>query len=265
MFDIDDYLGKLGHTGPHPEPTLETLRVLHHAHMRVVPFDNFLNAERGTRIWDGVDIDVDLVYKEVVTGGRGGVCYELNGLFRALLGRLGFEVVVLSAGVRGADGSFGPELEHLFNGVRIDGEWYVADVGFSGPSLIEPVRVSPEPQEQYGSEFRITETSAADPDGEGFHYLERRARDGEWGTIHRFRLQPRHFSEWLEADNPVLDAYAQMLAANVTYIRGRALENGQLTLTGRRLLTVEDGREKVRVLVKQPDLDAVIKNILLQD
>ncbi|MCX5390528.1 arylamine N-acetyltransferase [Streptomyces sp. NPDC006482] len=265
MFDIDHYLGKLGHTGPHPAPTLETLRVLHKAHLMTVPFDNFLNAERGTAIWDGVDIDVDLVFKEVIVGGRGGVCYELNGLFRALLGRLGFEVVVFSAGVRGPDGSFGPELEHLFNGVRVDGEWYLADVGYSGPSLIEPVRVSPEAQEQYGSEFRVVESSAADPDGEGFHYLERKPRDGEWATIHRFRLTAREFSEWLDAENPVLDEYARMLAANVTYIRGRALENGQLTLTGRRLLTVEDGRETVRVLVKQPDLDAVIKNILLQD
>ncbi|MFD5102182.1 arylamine N-acetyltransferase family protein [Streptomyces albidochromogenes] len=265
MFDIDHYLTTLGHSGPPPAATLETLRVLHKAHLMAVPFDNFLNEERGTAIWDGVDIDVDTVFKEVVVGGRGGVCYELNGLFRELLGRLGFEVVVFSAGVRGPDGSFGPELEHLFNGVRIDGDWYLADVGYSGPSLIEPVRVSPEAQEQYGSQFRVVERSAADPDGTGFHYLERKPRDGEWGTIHRFRLKARSFSEWLDHENPVLDEYARMLAANVTYIRGRALENGQMTLTGRRLLTVEDGREQVRVLVKQPDLDAAIKHILLQD
>ncbi|WP_261993915.1 arylamine N-acetyltransferase family protein [Streptomyces sp. t39] len=259
MFDIDDYLARLGHSGPRPAPTVETLRVLHKRHLMTFPFDNFLNEERGTAIWDGVDIDVDTVYKEVVTGGRGGVCYELNGLFRALLGGLGFEAVVLSAGVRGADGAFGPDMEHLFNGVRIDGEWYIADVGYSGPSLIEPVRVAEEPQEQYGTHFRVR---AAD---DGFHYLERRPRDGDWGVIHRFRLRAREFSEWLDASHPELDAYARMLAANVTYIRGRALENGQMTLTGRRLLTVEDGRETVRVLVKQPDFDAVVKTILSQD
>ncbi|MFF7542913.1 arylamine N-acetyltransferase [Streptomyces canus] len=258
MFDIDHYLAKLGHTGPRPAPTPETLRVLHKRHMMTQPFDNFLNGVRGTAIWDGVDIDVDTVYKEVVIGGRGGVCYELNGLFRALLTGLGFEVVVFSAGVRGPDGSYGPEMEHLFNGVRIDGEWYLADVGYSGPSLLEPVRVSAEPQEQYGTGFRVLEGD------DGFHYLERRPRGGEWGVIHRFLLQPRKFSEWLDTDNPTLDAYAEMLAAHVTYIRGRALENGQMTLTGRRLLIVEDGVERVRVLVKKDDYEAVLDDILLR-
>ncbi|MEU5314450.1 arylamine N-acetyltransferase [Streptomyces sp. NPDC021562] len=258
MFDLDHYLAALGHTGPAPAPTLETLRLLHKRHLMSVPFDNQLNEARGTAIWDGVDIDVDAVYKEVVVGGRGGVCYELNGLFRALLTRLGYEVVVLSAGVRGPDGSYGPDMEHLFNGVRVDGEWYIADVGYSGPSLIEPVRVSPEPQEQYGTSFRVLEGD------DGFRYLERRPRDGEWGVVHRFRLRPRAFSEWLDADNPQLDEYARMLAAHVTYIRGRALENGQMTLTGRRLLIVEDGRERVRVLVKAADYEAALDDILLR-
>ncbi|MYS40282.1 acetyltransferase [Streptomyces sp. SID5998] len=258
MFDLDHYLSVLGHTGPVPAPTAETLRLLHKRHLMTVPFDNFLNGERGTAIWDGVDIDVDAVYQEVIVGGRGGVCYELNGLFRALLTRLGYEVVVLSAGVRGPDGSYGPDMEHLFNGVRIDGEWYLADVGYSGPSLIEPVRVSAEPQEQYGTAFRVRE------DDDGFHYLERRPRDGAWGVVHRFRLRPRAFSEWLDADHPELDAYARMLSAHVTYIRGRALENGQMTLTGRRLLIVEDGRERVRVLVKADDFEAALDDILLR-
>lgn len=258
MFDIDDYLARLGHSGPPPAPTLETLRLLHKRHLMNMPFDNSLNEARGTAIWDGVDIDADVAYEEVITGGRGGVCYELNGLFRTLLTRLGYEVVVFSAGVRGPDGSYGPEMEHLFNAVRIDGEWYLADVGFSGPSLIEPVRVSPEPQEQYGTFFRVLEGE------DGFHYLERRAHEGEWGVVHRFLLRPRAFSEWLEADTPALDAYAGMLAAHVTYIRGRALENGQMTLTGRRLLTVEDGKERVRVLVKKDEYEAVLDDILLR-
>ncbi|MEU3463324.1 arylamine N-acetyltransferase [Streptomyces sp. NPDC006733] len=256
MFDVDDYLVKLGYSGPRT-PDLETLRVLHKAHLMAVPFDNLLNEERGTAIWTGVNIDADAVFEEVIVGGRGGVCYELNGLFRELLTRLGFEVVILSAGVRGPDGSYGPELEHLFNGVRIGEDWYLADVGYSGPSLIEPVRVSEEPQEQYGCTYRVTESDE-------FLVLERKPLEGEWAPVHRFLPQPRRFVEWT-GDNPGLEAYAKTIAAHVTYIRGRALENGQMTLTGRRLLTVEDGREKVRVLIKPEDFDAVVKNILLQD
>jgi N-hydroxyarylamine O-acetyltransferase len=42
---------------------------------------------------------------------RGGFCYELNGLFAALLRALGFQVAMLSAGVARADGTFSPERE----------------------------------------------------------------------------------------------------------------------------------------------------------
>ncbi len=256
MFDIDQYLAKIGYDGP-LEPTLDTLRRLQKLHLMAVPFDNFLNGERGVGIWEGVEIDLDLTFKAVITGGRGGVCYELNGLFRELLNRIGFEVIVLSAGVRGPDGRFGPEIEHLFNGVRLDGELWLVDVGYSGPSYLEPVKVSEEVQEQYGTEFRVVES-------EGFQVLERRPRDGDWLAVYRLLTQPRRLSEWTE-ENPALAAHARELAASETLIRGRALENGQLTLTGRRFLRVEDGREQVRVLIKAADFDEVLRHVLLQD
>lgn len=255
MFDVGTYLRKIGDSGG-LEPTLETLRRLHKRHLMSVPFDNSLNAERGLRIWEGVDIDVDAVFDEVVVGGRGGVCYELNGLFRELIRRLGFEPFVLSAGVRGPDGSFGPELEHLFSGVRLDGELWLVDVGYSGPSYLEPLQVGPQVQEQYGCAYRFV-------DDDGFHVLERRPRDGAWLPVYRFRAAPRDLAEWT-AGHPDLKVYATMLAAEPILIRGRAFEDGQRTLTGRRELTVRDGREHMRVLVRPGDLDEAVKTLLLQ-
>lgn len=170
MFDVDVYLARLGYTGP-VSPTWPVLRDLHKRHLMTIPYDSALNATRGDNLWSNVDIDVDKTFAEVVVGGRGGVCTELNGLFRVLLERLGFTVDVYSAGTRQLDGSFGPDLEHVFNSVVLDGTRYLVDVGFVGPSFLEPIVLSDEPQEQYGNVFRVVR------DG-GYRVLLRKGRRG---------------------------------------------------------------------------------------
>jgi len=253
MFDLDRYLAKLGCTGV-SAPDLATLRTLHKRHLMTVPFDNYLNEARGLGIWKNIDIDLDEIFDAVVMGGRGGVCYELNGLFRELLRRLGYDVVMMSAGVRAADGTFGPDLEHLFTVGYLDGSAWLIDVGYSGPSFIEPVRVSSQPQEQYGCHYRVT-------DQYPYCVLERRAREGSWLPVYRFREKARDVSEW-SVPNEHLAAYARQIAENVLHIRGRATSDGQLTLVGRRYLTVADGHEKVKVLVKPEEFDSVLNDIL---
>ena len=105
--NIQAYLDRIDYHGPR-EPTAATLRALHMAHLLAVPFEN-LNIGRG---WPIV-LDEDALFEKIVAGRRGGFCYELNGLFAALLRALGFEVTLLSAGVARAAGGFGPEFDHL--------------------------------------------------------------------------------------------------------------------------------------------------------
>lgn len=259
MYNVEAYLAHLGHTGS-LEPTVETLRSLHSAHLRTVPFDNSVNAERGDYIWDYVEIDVDKSFDEIVTGGAGGTCFELSGLFRKLLTDLGFDVDILAAGVRGPDGGFGPDLEHLFIGVNIDGDVWLADTGFAGPSFIDPVKVGPEAQEQYGCAYRVV-------GDEGYQVLQRKTRETDWHHVYRFKQTARSLSEWnRDPSQPVPVSpewnWAGELVSNRTVIRARALENGSVMLVGRRCLTVEDGHEKFRVLVKADDFDSVVNTIL---
>ncbi|WP_432841625.1 arylamine N-acetyltransferase family protein [Dactylosporangium sp. CA-092794] len=255
MFDVDVYLDRLGHTGPR-RPSPDLLRELHKRHMMTIPFDNALNAARGLDIWEGVDIDLDAVFDQVVAGGRGGVCHEISGLFRELLRRLGFDVVIMSAGVRMANGAFGPQREHMFHVVGLDGARWIVDVGFAGPSFIEPIRFEPGEQQQYGSWFRL------EPDG-GAWVLHRRPRDGAWQPTYRFLDLERDLSEW--PGDPDLRAYARELTIAETLIRGRAHDNGQQTLIGRRYTRVDDGVEQVRVLVKTDEFAAVTAGILRPD
>ena len=74
---------------------------------------------------------------------RGGFCYELNGIFRALLRALGFGVTMLSAEVAREAGGFSPEFDHLALQVDLDEPWLV-DVGFGdGFRVPSPYRRQP--------------------------------------------------------------------------------------------------------------------------
>ncbi len=261
MFDVDTYLKHLGYTGT-LEPTADNLRELHKKHMMTVPFDNSANAAKGLAIWDDVDAGPDVFFETLITERRGGVCHELSGLCRSLLSELGYDIKVVSAGVRGANDEFGPDLEHMFNLVQIGDEKWLVDVGFAGPSFIEPVRVSADVQSQFGFDYQVVE------DGD-YLVLRRRTKEKDWHAVYRFTLQERALAEWKaivsgENDDPFWHWMGEMIAAG-TRIYGRAYETGQLLLVGRRYLKAEDGAEEVRVLAKTDEYQSVIRHILLQD
>jgi amide synthase len=256
MFNVDSYLARIGYTGPR-EPTLETLRELQKRHLEAIPFDNTLNAdaERGYDVLNDVDIDVDAVFDALINGGRGGVCYETNGLFRRLLQELGFQVHILGAGVIQVNHQFGPDLEHIFNCVELEGERWLADVGLAGPSYLEPLRLAiGEIQEQYGCQYRIIEDA-------GYHLMQRCPQDADWSPMYRFKLQYRDIGEWA-ALIPTLADFPVEVALVGTRIHSRAFETGQMVLIGRRYLKVDNGKDEVRVLANSATYDEVVNQIL---
>ncbi|MGH9576814.1 MAG: arylamine N-acetyltransferase family protein, partial [Terriglobales bacterium] len=140
--DTSAYLARIGVSTPlSPDP--QSLSKLHLAHLMTVPFEN-LDIHLGREI----ALDEKLFFDKVVRRRRGGFCYELNGLFAALLRQLGFRVTLLSAQVARAEGGFGPEYDHLTLLVEFPGHQprRLADVGF-GDSFREPLLFD-EPGEQ---------------------------------------------------------------------------------------------------------------------
>src|SRR5688500_12747402 len=129
--DIDAYLERINYRGP-LEPTAETLRGLQVAHLLAVPFEN-LSIHAG----EPIVLDDEALFDKVVARRRGGFCYELNGLFAALLRALGFEVEMLAAAVARSTGEFGRDFDHMTLLVNLKQRW-IADVGF-GDSFIEPL------------------------------------------------------------------------------------------------------------------------------
>ncbi|MFI6597660.1 arylamine N-acetyltransferase [Nonomuraea sp. NPDC050536] len=129
--DLDAYLARVGYDGPRT-PTLETLRALHRAHVTAIPFEN-LDVVLGR----GIDLGMNALQDKMVTRGRGGYCHEHNLLFAAALERLGFRLRRHLARVRlGRD--YLPRT-HATLTVEVDGVRWVADVGFGGQGLVEPI------------------------------------------------------------------------------------------------------------------------------
>jgi N-hydroxyarylamine O-acetyltransferase len=147
--DPQRYLARIGWTGP-VEPDLTTLRSLHRAHVRAVPFEN-LDIHLGVPI----ELDLDRILDKIVDRRRGGFCFELNTAFASLLSAVGFEVDLLEGQVYGDAElvSFG----HLCLRVTLDAP-YLADVGF-GRAFDKPLRLEPgvDQQDAVGT-FRIEST-----------------------------------------------------------------------------------------------------------
>jgi N-hydroxyarylamine O-acetyltransferase len=139
--DLAAYLRRIGYEGP-LLANFETLRALHRAHLRAIPYENF-----DVQLRRPLTIDPYAAFDKIVARGRGGWCYEMNGVFGLVLQAIGFNVTRLAANGSSED-------SHLVLTVALNGATYVADVGFAdGP--IEPYPLTEGPFSQDGFEFRI--------------------------------------------------------------------------------------------------------------
>lgn len=176
-FPLDAYLARIGWSGP-VAPDLATLTALHRHQILAIPFENL-------DPWTGRPPSTepaDLVTKLIVSG-RGGYCFELNALFHHALVAIGFRVRRLLARVLIAPGHYGPRA-HEINAVELpDGPW-LADVGFGGNGLIEPIplRVGAEIDQSHGR-FRLL----AD---ETYGLRLEHERPAGWLANYAFSLEP---------------------------------------------------------------------------
>ncbi|WP_405629052.1 arylamine N-acetyltransferase [Streptomyces sp. NBC_00016] len=136
--DLDSYLRRIGWEGER-RADAATLRGVHLAHSRAIPFEN-LDPLRGTV---PSLVPADLIAKLVRGGRRGGYCYEHNMLLAGVLEALGFGVTLLTARVVvGAQRFEERPRTHMALLVEVPGDPrpYLADVGFGAPgALLEAV------------------------------------------------------------------------------------------------------------------------------
>ncbi|MEU2064797.1 arylamine N-acetyltransferase [Streptomyces sp. NPDC013455] len=255
MFDVDAYLRRIGCADKVTRPDLDTLRTLHKRHMMALPYNVAGQGfENGVNL---VDIDEDEVFRTGVTEGLGGTCFQLNRLFHRLLTHLGYEVSLLAASTAEGRENFGTEIEHMFIRAVLDGEEWLVDVGYPGPSYLEPLRVSDEVQTQYGCQYRLVRKD------DGAIALQRRGRVTRWGTVYTFRLLARQYQDWKELEDRARAHHATATEDDGGgTLCGRTFDNGQAVLKGHRYLVVRDGRERVRTVVDATEHRRLVAAIL---
>ncbi|MFI7501227.1 arylamine N-acetyltransferase [Streptomyces sp. NPDC049687] len=136
--DLDAYFRRIGWGGDR-RPDAATLRGVHRAHVRSLPFEN-LDPVRG--VVPSLALG-DLVAK-LVRGRRGGYCFEQNTLLAGALVALGLGVTRLAARVVLGGGRVEDRpLTHMVLLVEVPGQPgrpHLADVGFGSPgALLEAI------------------------------------------------------------------------------------------------------------------------------
>ena len=239
--NISDYLQRIDFSGP-LNRSLEVLGTLQTQHLLHIPFEN-LDIHYGRRIV----LERDAIFNKLITEKRGGFCYELNGLFFELLREIGFQAERVSARVHNtAKDAYGFEFDHLAVLVTIDGQRYLADVGF-GEFVFRPLRFELGlVQEDPRGVFVI------DSHGEEGVYRVSKFVEGEKKPEYIFTTIPRAWDEF----EPMCHYQQTSPDSHFTQKRliSRPTENGRVTITGDILkITEGDAVKEERELNDEAD------------
>lgn len=248
-FDLDAYFRRIDYQGP-TDPELATLRAIHRRQVDAIPFENLdpLTARP-------VLLDLAALQSKLVQRRRGGYCFEQNLLLKAALETLGFTVTGLAARVRWMappERPLGPRSHMLLRVDLADGP-YLADVGFGGQLLDEPLRLQADLEQRTAAAlYRLTRSDEA-------FLLSTRLASG-WQAMYLFSLEPQlladyEASNWFTSTHPQSWFTQRLLAERLTGSTRSTLSNVRLIERHR------DGRVEERTLASAAELAEVLDGI----
>jgi N-hydroxyarylamine O-acetyltransferase len=245
--DIPRYLARIQYFRP-IKPDVQTLQGLHLAHLLHVPFENLdIGLKRPIRL------EEEALWNKIIVQGRGGFCYELNGLFGAFLREIGFDVTYLNARVFNREGKLGIPFDHLALLVQIPGQpgRWLADVGF-GDSFLEPLNFTvPGEQEQGLRSYRLESTT----DG---YITWQKNYEGSWERLYFFDLESHRFPVEYEAG-----CLYHQTSPRSSFTRGsiisRATAHGRVSLEDKRLILTENGLRTEHLVPNREEYDALLQ------
>ncbi|MFC3284563.1 arylamine N-acetyltransferase family protein [Litchfieldella rifensis] len=224
LVDLDAYCARIGYRGP-LTPTIATLRALQERHPAAIVFENL-----DVLLDRGVDISPAAVDAKLIAGRRGGYCFEHNSLFKRVLTAIGFQVEGLVARVRWMAPAGAPPQPrtHMALRVSVDGQPWLADVGFGGCVPTAPLRMDTgDPQPTGHETYRIL------PFGDG--WLVQARLGEEWQSL--YELSPElqlevdyELPNWFTATHPTSHFRHNLSVARTTPEARYALADRRLTI-----------------------------------
>jgi N-hydroxyarylamine O-acetyltransferase len=181
-FQLESYLNRIGYTGP-LDHSAETLTKLMRAQLFSVAFEN-LDVQAGKI----VSLVPEQIVDKIVGQGRGGYCYEVNGLFAMALQALCFSYKFVAC--RPMFYPVRRPKTHMVLLVETDGDQLICDLGFGSYGIRAPIALSSleQVQQQDFDQFRLT----TEPSGA---YVVQALVDGQW--LSQFGFEP-YASEWVD-------------------------------------------------------------------
>ena len=251
--DIDRYLARIGYTGT-PRADLATLHALTELHPAAIPFE-------GVDVLLGrpVELGARALQAKLIDGGRGGYCFEQNGLLKRVLETLGFAVEGLIARVLWMLPPDAPPspLTHMALRVTIDGERWLADVGFGACVAGAPLRFDAVGTEQPTRHemFRLRRRGA-------WTLIEAELPDG-WHPLYMLSPEPALEADyvaanWYTSTHPASGFRRELRAALTAPDRRTTLMNDRLTVRH------AGGGVERRFLARQEIADALVSTFGLR-
>ncbi len=208
---------------------IETLKALHLLHNGAIPFENL-----DVLLPREMQLDDLSLEEKLVTARRGGYCFEQNGVFERALCEIGFNVRSLLGRVVLANPSSLPPRTHRLLLVELQGEQWIADVGFGGQTLTAPIRLQADIEQQTPhGEYRLVQ--------EGDDWILQFHHHDHWQSMYRFDLVVQHQSDYLMGN--FWSAHWPQSHFRHHLLMCRHLpDGGKLTLTNFHFTRYQDGR-----------------------
>lgn len=245
MINLSAYFDRIHYKGA-VQATLETLMEIHRLHPKYIPFEN-LNPLTGRK----VSLKMEDIFEKLVANGRGGYCFEQNALFREVLTTIGFEVSGLwGRVVWNNDSPIAPARTHMLLLIVLEGQQYIADVGFGSMTLTAPLLFTSDiVQETQHGIFRIIQKEK--------YYILQVLQQKEWRPIYHFYteiIEPIDYevANWYVSTHPDSHFTKQLIATKVDDDGRYVLNNNMLNIrydSGRKeSLEMFDKREIIKTL-----------------
>lgn len=187
-FTLQRYFDRIGFT-QEARADIRTIAAMMQCQLYTVPFEN-LDVQSGK----GVTLDPERIASKILEQGRGGYCYEVNGLFAMALEALGISYQFVAARPM-----FYPARRpktHMAIVARVDNERWLCDLGFGSYGIRAPMRLDLAGVVvlQGCDTFRIMHS-------EGSEYVLQALVDGAWTSQYAFDLSEQEWIDFIPANH----------------------------------------------------------------
>jgi N-hydroxyarylamine O-acetyltransferase len=243
-FPLSQYLARIG-LNTAPEPDESGLRQVHLAQAYSIPFEDF-----DIHLGRGISLNPKDLIAKLILQRRGGYCFELNGLLVLALKSLGFMVRPQLARVLYMLKDPSPRTHEVLL-VTISGHEWLADVGFGGPGLREPIPlVEDQVFEQGGAFYRLKR------DARYGWTLQKKAEDGFF-AIYVFDENEVTLDNDIEMANHYTATWPQSIF-RLQRMAALPTPQGRITLADMELTVYQNGETTSRTLQPGPSYIAAI-------